>query len=105
MEIARRICIIQAQKEIQSVLEDSVTVVEKIHGQYRRLSPFLDEEIWRVKFRTRDYVPFIQNYKPPAFLQKSSRLMFLLMREVHERKRSGVEETIAQFCMRGRQTR
>ena len=103
LEYARRVCIIQAQKEIQSDMEDSVasTIGEKIHGRYRRLSPFLDEGIWRVGFRMREHVPFNQNHKPPAFLPNTSRLTFLLMREAHERKHSGVEETLAHFHMHG----
>ena len=74
----------------------------KVHGKYRRLSPFLDEDgMWRVGLRMREFTPFTWDNKPAAFLPSSSRLTLLLMTEAHEKKHSGVEETVAQFPMLG----
>ena len=41
----------------------------KIHGKYRRLSPFEDKDgVWRIGHRLRDFVPFTKDRKPPMFV-------------------------------------
>ena len=80
----------------------SQTAGEKVHGRYKRLSPFLDKEgIWRVGLRIREYAPFTANRKPPAFIPNNSRLTTLLMTQAHVQKHSGVDETVAPFRMNG----
>ena len=75
---------------------------EKVRGRYRRLSPFLDQDqIWRVGLRVREYAPFTADKVPPAFVPRDSRFTVLLMKQAHESKHSGVEETVARFRLNG----
>ena len=104
LENARKTCIRLAQREVELDMQQSVSSLDggKVHGKYRRLSPFLDEDgMWRVGLRMREFTPFTWDNKPAAFLPSSSRLTLLLMTEAHEKKHSGVEETVAQFRMLG----
>ena len=101
---ARTRCIRLAQSFIEKDILDSTTNApgEKIHGKYRRLAPFLDQEgIWRVGLRMREYTPFTFDNQAPALIPNDSRLAILLMEEAHGIKHSGVEETTARFRLMG----
>ena len=75
---------------------------QKVHGKYRRLSLYKDtDDVWRVGFRMREFVPFTADKSPPAFIPRSSRLASLLMEQAHRRKHSGIEETVSQFRLQG----
>ena len=74
----------------------------KVHGIYKRLAVFKDEEdIWRVGLRMKEFTPFTYDQKAPVFLPRNSRLTMLLMEESHRYKHSGVSETVARFRMLG----
>ena len=101
---ARTLWIKYVQLSVVEELKKSVSqdVGVKVHGSYRRLSPFLDDSgIWRVGSRLRDFTPFTQDQVPPAFLPKDSRFTYLVMLKAHQKKHSGVDETVAQFRMMG----
>ena len=105
-EKARNFWIKFSQQEIYSELEKSVVIEaenkEKVHGKYKRLAPFLGQDgIWRVGSRMREFVPFTRDHQAPALLPFNSKLSELLMIEAHERKHSGINETVAQFRMSG----
>ena len=85
----------EAEELYKSVARDDSG---KVHGRYRRLSVFVDEEgIWRVGARMREFTPFTFDRKPPAFVPRNSRLTLLLMESAHRRKHACVEETVALF--------
>ena len=87
-----------AQKSVEKELQESIGQVEgvKIHGQFKRLSPFLDKSgIWRVGLRVREFTPFTKDNLPPAFLPRESRFTRLLMEQAHEKRHSGVEESVS----------
>ena len=101
---ARNVCIRIAESSIVRDLIDSTSnpSTVKIHGKYKRLSPFMDaDKIWRVGLRIREYTPFTCDNKVPALIPNDSRLAVLLMQEAHDKKHSGVEETTAQFRLMG----
>ena len=104
MSKARNVWIKFAQRTIDSDLRMSIKSKEhvKIHGRFARLSPFIDSDgIWRVGLRLREFTPFTQDHKPPAILPRKNRLTYLLMKDAHDKKHSGVTETVAQFRMLG----
>jgi len=101
---ARKIWIKFAQNDLQEELDRSIKSDEKskIHGRFKRLAPFKDhDEVWRVGSRVREYTPFTEDHLPPALLPRNHRLTFLLMREAHERRHSGVSDTVGQFRIAG----
>ena len=74
----------------------------KIHGPFRRLSPFKDSlNIWRVGLRLQEFTPFTEDHKPPAILPQKHRLTWLLMKEAHDKKHGGINETVTQFRLSG----
>ena len=101
---AKKFWIKFVQQEVHAEMENSVSPSEggKIHGKFRRLSPYLDKEnLWRIGIRLREFVPFTEAKKPPVFLPRKKRLTLLLMRLAHQAKHSGAEETVARFRMMG----
>ena len=91
---------VSVEKELQESIATSDT--GKVHGRFKRLSPFLDEAgIWRVGLRVREFTPFTKDNIPPAFLPRESRFTRLLMEQAHEKKHCGIEESVAQFRMMG----
>ena len=92
-----------SQRSEENELLSSVSNGEgKVHGKYRRLAVYKDEEdIWRVGSRLQEYTPFTNNNKPPAFIPRSSRLSMLLMELAHRHKHVGIQETVSQFRMMG----
>ena len=70
LQLARMTWIKFAQQELVEDLEASVSKIgdeSKIHGRYKRLAPFKDQEgIWRVGLRLREFTPFTRDHKPPA---------------------------------------
>ena len=97
------VCVKLVQRKVYEDMLQSISSEDgKVRGRFRRLAPFLDENgIWRVGHRMREYTPFTADHRPPMFLPPVSRLTVLLMREAHEKKHSGISETLAQFRMLG----
>ena len=92
----------QAKERGELIKSTSDTNSEKVHGRYKRLAVFEDEiGIWRVGMRMREYTPFTSDGKAPAFIPRNSRLATLLMTQAHNKKHSGIEETVAQFRLSG----
>ena len=93
---------VQKSEEEELINSSEETDHGMIQGKYKRLAIFKDEkEIWRVGLRLREHTPFTYNGKPPAFIPRKSRLALLLMQQAHNRKHSGIDETVAQFRMAG----
>ena len=70
----------------------------KVFGKYKRLASFMDElEVWRIGIRMREYTPFTLDKKAPAFVPHENRFTLLLMENAHQKKHSGIEETVTQF--------
>ena len=104
IEYARKFWIRFVQDDEQEQLQESTSTESgsKIHGRYKRLSPFKDDEgIWRVGLRMREYTPFTADGKPPAFLPHGNRLTSLLMEQAHSKKHSGIDDTVSQFQTMG----
>ena len=49
----------------------------------------------------REFVPFTADKKPPMFVSCESRLTLLLMRQAHQFKHSGVQETVSRIRLVG----
>ena len=101
---AHRLCVKLVQRKIDLDMQHSVGSSDggKVHGQFKQLSPYLEEDgIWRVGSRMKEFTPFTKDNKPAAFLPYESRLTLLLIQKAHQKKHSGVEETVAQFRMLG----
>jgi len=101
---ARKFWIRFVQQEVTEEMQKSASSHNKsdTHGRFRRLAPYQDDDdIWRIGLRMREFVPFTEDRKPPAFVPPKNRLTYLLMRQAHQRKHSGVEETVARFRMMG----
>ena len=101
---AKEIWVKFVQNECAEELQKSVGqhVGQKVHGKFRRLSPFLDNRgIWCVGLRLREYAPFTADKRPPAFLPYGHRFTLLVMEKAHQDKHSGIEETVARFRMNG----
>ena len=95
-------------KFTQTPIKDDLTISvkvateAKIHGRFRRLAPFEDEEgVWRVGARIREFTPFTEDHKPPALLPCEARFTKLVMKEAHEKRHSGVADTVSQFRLTG----
>ena len=101
---AQVILIKMVQQDVAGELSDSVSQPngQKVRGCFKRLAPFLDEQgIWRIGHRMKEYTPFTQDGKPPAFLPHKNRLTRLIMEHAHNMKHSGVEETVSRFRLLG----
>ena len=93
------------QQELVEELEKSIGSSKdgsKVTGKFKRLAPFKDcDEIWRVGSRMREFTPFTEDNKPPALLPFGNRLTLLLMKDAHEKRHSGVSDTVSQFRLLG----
>ena len=90
------------EEELCKSVPNSDSDSHKVMGKFRRLSPFKDDEgIWRIGHRMREFVPFTADRKPPMFVPCESRLTLLLMRQAHQFKHSGVQETVSRFRLMG----
>ena len=90
------------EEELRKSVPNSDLEGSKVSGKFRRLSPFKDdEEIWRIGHRMREFVPFTADKKPPMFVPFGSRLTLLLMRQAHQYKHSGIQETVSRFRLMG----
>ena len=93
------------QQELVEELEKSIGSSKdgsKVTGKFKRLAPFKDcDEIWRVGSRMREFTPFTEDNKPPALLPFENRLTLLLMKDAHDKRHSGVSDTVSQFRLSG----
>ena len=94
-----------AQRELDHDLNQSIEEIKgksKVLGRYRRLAPFKDVDgVWRVGARVGEFTPFTEDNKPPALLPKDHKLTRILMTEAHQKRHSGVSDTVGQFRLAG----
>ena len=88
--------------DLEASVDDGIQSSHRIQGRFKRLSPFRDSKgIWRVGSRLREFVPFTRDHVAPALLPSNSRLSLLLMTAAHQKKHSGISETVALFRLSG----
>ena len=102
---AKMVWIKFVQTPMEEDLHNSVSeggVRKKVHGPYKRMSPYRDEDgVWRIGSRMRDFTPFTEDHKPAILLPRDSRYTELLMIKAHRRGHVGVNATVAKFRMAG----